>query len=156
MNINATLFAQFIVFFTLVGVVMKFIWPPLIKALDERRAKIKEGLEAAEESVAAKAEANAELQQMLQKARVEASELVSKAQENAANLVEQSKTESREAGERELLAMRNKIETEINQVREGLRKEVVALSILGASKIVEKEIDEATHAKMLEELAKQL
>ncbi len=156
MNINATLFAQFLVFFTLVWVVMKFIWPPLIKALDERRATIKEGLEAAEKNVAAKASADAEIQQLLKEARLEASEMVKNAQDNAASVIEQSKLESREAGERELDAARAKIDLEISQVRDALRKEVVALSLLGASKIVGEEVDEKTHAKMLEELASQL
>ncbi len=156
MNINATLFAQFVVFFTLVWVVMKFIWPPLIKAIDERRNKIAEGLAAAEESVAAQASAEAEVQELLKDARLEAAGLVSAAQANAESLVEKSKEESRQAGQREIDAAHAKIQAELSQVKENLRKDVVALSIQGASKIIGKEVDEKTHAKMLEELASQL
>lgn len=156
MNINATLFAQFVVFFTLVWVVMKFIWPPLIKAIDERRNKIAEGLAAAEESVAAQASAEAEVQELLKEARLEAAGLVSTAQANAESLVEKSKEESRQAGQREIDAAHAKIEAELSQVKENLRKDVVALSLQGASKIIGKEVDEKTHAKMLEELASQL
>ncbi|PWD85259.1 F0F1 ATP synthase subunit B [Ignatzschineria cameli] len=156
MNINATLIAQFIVFFILVLVVMKFIWPPLIKAIEERRAKIAEGLAAAEESVAAQATAEAEVDGLLKQAHLEAATLVSKAQAQADSLIAQSKEESKVVGQREIDAAHAKIEAELSQVKESLRKQVVALSIMGASKIIEKEVDETTHAKMLEELAKQL
>lgn len=156
MNINATLIAQFIVFFILVLVVMKFIWPPLIKAIEERRTKIADGLAAAEESVAAQATAEAEVDELLKKAHLEAASLVGKAQTQADSLIAKSKEDSKEVGQREIEAAQAKIEAEANQARESLRKQVVALSILGASKIIEKEVDETTHAKMLDELAKQL
>ncbi|MDG9728920.1 F0F1 ATP synthase subunit B [Ignatzschineria sp. RMDPL8A] len=156
MNLSSTLFAQFAVFFTLVWVVMKFIWPPLIKALDERRAKIADGLKAAEDSVEAKARAESDAQVVMQEARLEASNLVGKAQSSAESLVAKSKEDARLAGERELDAARNKIDAELGQIKEKLREEVVALSILGASKIVEKEVDKNTHAKLLEDLANQL
>lgn len=156
MNINATLIAQFIVFFILVLVVMKFIWPPLIKAIEERRAKIAEGLAAAEESVAAQATAEAEVDGLLKQAHLEAATLVSKAQAQADSLIAQSKEESKVVGQREIDAAHAKIEAELSQVKESLRQQVVALSIMGASKIIEKEVDETTHAKMVEELAKQL
>ena len=141
MNINATLIAQFIVFFILVLVVMKFIWPPLIKAIEERRAKIAEGLAAAEESVAAQATAEAEVDGLLKQAHLEAATLVSKAQAQADSLIAQSKEESKVVGQREIDAAHAKIEAELSQVKESLRQQVVALSIMGASKIIEKEVE---------------
>lgn len=156
MNINATLISQFVVFFILVLVVMKFIWPPLIKAIEERRTKIAEGLAAAEESVAAQASAEAEVDGLIKNAHLEAANLVGKAQQQADSLITKSKEDSKEVGQREIDAARAKIEAELNQVKESLRQQVIALSIQGASKIIEKEVDETTHAKMLDELAKQL
>lgn len=156
MNLSATLFAQFIVFFVLVWVVMRFIWPPLIRALDERRETIAEGLKAAEASVVAKAEAESEAVHLMQEARNEASQLIGRAQLSADNLVAKSREEAKLAGERELEAAHLKMEAELSQVRESLKAQVIELSLLGASKIVEKEVDRETHTKLLNELVGRL
>lgn len=156
MNLNATLFAQFVVFFTLVWFVMKFIWPPMIKALDERRAKIADGLKAAEDSVAEKLEADSQVKVLLKDAKQEASTIVTLAQKRAEETVEASKTQAKEVADKQLQNAQEQILVETNQAKEKLRQEVVALALEGASKIVGKEVDRATHESMLKDLASRL
>lgn len=156
MNINATLFAQFIVFFVLAWVVMRFIWPPLIQALDERRAKIAEGLSAAEDSIAEKASTDATIKELLKGAKLEAAEIVSMAQQRAEDTVEQSRGEAQVVANKQIEAAHEKINLETNKAKEALRNEVAALSLEGARRIIGKEIDQETHEKLLKELAAQL
>lgn len=156
MNLNATLFAQFVVFFTLVWFVMKFIWPPLIKALDERRAKIAEGLQAAEDSVAEKMAADSDVQVLLKDAKQEASSIVALANKRAEEAVAASRGQAKEVADKQLQNAQDQILVETNHAKEKLRQEVVALALAGASKIVGKEVDQTTHESLLKDLASRL
>ncbi len=156
MNINATLFAQFVVFFTLVWVVMRFIWPPLIKAIDERRAQIAEGLQAAEESIAQKASGDSEVKAILKEAKQEASSIVSMANRRAEDTIEASREQAKAVADKQLSDAKDQIVVEMNQAKEQLRKDVVNLALEGAGKILGQEVNRETHERLLQDLASRL
>lgn len=156
MNLNATLFAQLVVFLILAWFTMKFVWPPLIKSLDERANKIAEGLAAAEKGKAeldaahkridiALAEARAEGQQRIadaeQRAQLAAEEIRRNAQAEAARIVSQAKAEA---------------DQQMIHARETLRGEVAVLAVKGAEQILKREVDAKAHAALLDQLKAEL
>ena len=156
MNINLTLILQLVSFAVFVWFTMKFVWPPIVKALDERKAKIAEGLAAAEKGLRAEEEARKAAESELQKAKEHAKEVISQAQNRANEIVEESKGEARVEGERILQAARNEIDQERNQAREQLRAEVVTIAMAGAEQVLMREVDAKAHSEALEKLAANL
>ncbi|TCO81218.1 F-type H+-transporting ATPase subunit b [Plasticicumulans lactativorans] len=156
MNINATLIGQMITFGLLVWFTMNFVWPPLIKAMQDRQKRIAEGLASAERGVHEQELARARAAEMLKDAKQQAAEIIAQAQRRAVELVEQSKTEARAEGERQLHAARAEIELEVNRAREHLRTEVAGIAVAGASKILKREIDAKANAQLLDDLVSQL
>ncbi|MFP1681893.1 F0F1 ATP synthase subunit B [Alloalcanivorax sp. C16-1] len=156
MNINATLIGQAIWFALFVFFCMKFVWPPISRALDERKQKIAEGLSAAD-----RAERDLELAQEkasanLKEAKDKASEIIEQANRRANQIVEEAKDQARTEGERLIAKAQSEIDQEINRAREELRKEVSALALSGAEKVLAREVNRDSHKQLLDELAAQL
>ena len=155
MSINATLIGQVIWFALFVFFCMKFVWPPIVGALNERKQKIAEGLSAAD-----RAERDLELAQEkatanLKEAKDKAAEILDQANKRANQIVEEAKDQARAEGERLIAQAQGEIDQTINQAREQLRKEVAALALSGAEKVLA-EVNRDTHGKMLEQLAGEL
>ena len=156
MNINATLFAQIIVFFVLVWFTMKFVWPPIVKALDERANKIAEGLAAAERGKSDAEAAEKRVAETLAEGRQQVAELVTNADKRAAQIVEEARTQAQEEAARIVAQARAEVETEANRARETLREQVGSLAVKGAEKILRREVDAAKHADILSTLKQEL
>jgi len=156
MNINATLIGQSIAFFIFVWFCMKFVWPPLVRALDERKRTIADGLAAAERGKRELEQAEKRALDVLKKAKSDAQEVIGLAEKRAAEVADEAKQLAREEAERILHAARADIEQELNRAREQLRARLAELVAAGAARILEKEIDAKAHARLLESVAKQL
>ena len=132
MNINATLFLQAIVFAILVWFTMKFVWPPITKALDERAQKIADGLAAADKAKAELASANKKVEAELASSRNETASLLADAERRAQSIVEESKARATEEGNRIIAAAKAEAEQQSVKAREALREQVAALAVKGA------------------------
>ena len=156
MNINATLFAQLIVFLILVVFTINFVWPPIVKALDERANKIAEGLAAAERGKSDAEQAEKRVAETLAEGRQQVAELVANADKRAAQIVEEARTQASEEAARIVAQARAEVETEANRARETLREQVGSLAVKGAEKILRREVDAAKHADILSTLKQEL
>ena len=156
MNFNATLIGQMITFGLLVLFTMKFVWPPIIKAMEDRQKRIADGLAAAERSTHERELAQVKSAQLLKEAKQQAAEVVAQAHKRANEIIEQSKLDARAEGDRQLVAAKAEIEQEVNRAREQLRHQVVTLAVAGAGKILKREVDEAANAALLDDLVAQL
>ena len=156
MNINLTLFGQTITFIVFVWFCMKYVGPPLLNALNERKQKIADGLAEAEKGMQAKALAEQDAAEALAEAKNQATEILAQAQRRADEIVEESKQNARVEGERLLSGARAEIDQEVNRAREDLRKEVVAIALRGTEQLLGREVDQAAHNDLLEDLAQQL
>jgi len=155
-SINATLIGQMITFTLLVWFTMKYIWPPLIEALEERKKKISDGLAAAEKGHKEIELAEKRALVVLREAKEQSSEIVSLAQKRANELVEQSKGNAKKEGERLIEAAKAQIQQEIQQAKEGLRQEVANLAFNAAEQILQKEINKAEHKVLITKVSNQL
>lgn len=156
MSINATLIGQMITFALLVWFTMKYVWPPLMQALEERKKKIADGLAAAEKGKHEMALAEKRATALLREAKDQAAEIVNLAQKRAGELVDESKQAAREEGERMVTAARAEIDREVQKAKEGLRQQVAVLAISAAEQILQKEVDRNIHKNIIENLDKQL
>ncbi|HTN64766.1 MAG TPA: F0F1 ATP synthase subunit B [Burkholderiaceae bacterium] len=156
MNLNATLFAQFVVFFILALFTMKFIWPPLMKALDERAQKITDGLAAADRGKAEMAAAEKRVQVELSTARDEGQKRIGDAERRALSIVEDAKKTAADEAARIVAAAREEAEQQVTQAREALRAEVASLAVKGAEQILKREVNAAAHADLLNQLKTEL
>jgi len=156
MNINLTLIAQLASFVVFVMFTMKYIWPPLIKAMEERKAKIADGLAAAERGTHEKELAEQRAKNKLQEAKQQSAEIVSMAEKRAAEIVEEAKGDAQVEGDRILTAAKAEIDQETNKAREVLRVKVGELAIAGAEKILRKEINADAHRDIVESIASQI
>jgi len=155
-SINATLIGQMITFALLVWFTMKYIWPPLFDALEERKKKIADGLAAAERGHEDMQLAEKKAKGVLKEAKQQSSEIVNLAQKRANEIVEESKDQAKKEGERLILAARAQIEQETQQAKEALRQEVVALALAAAEQILGAEIDKNKHQDLLSKVSQQL
>jgi F-type H+-transporting ATPase subunit b len=153
MNLNATLFIQTLVFVILGWVTMKFIWPPLIAAIEERQRKIAEGLASAEKGEKSLAEAHAAANEIVKEARVQAMKIVDQANRRSNELVEEARGTALAEGQRLIGEARGEVTLETSRARQQLSKEVASLAVAGASKLLGREIDAKAHADILEQLA---
>ena len=135
---------------------MKYIWPPILTAIEERQEKIAEGLAAAESGQEKLVEAEAEADSIIAEAKRQASTILDQANARANEIVADGKNDGVKERERQLTAAKAEIEQETNRAREELRGQVSAIAIAGAQKILEREIDDASHQDILGKLAKQL
>ncbi len=156
MNINATLFAQMITFGILIWVTMKFIWPPLAQAMDERAQRIAEGLAAADRAKAELQDANARVDEEIKKARVQASEIIDKAQQQANQILDKAKADALLEGARQKAIAQTEIEGMVGKARETLRGQVAALAVQGAQKIIQREINADAHKVLLDQLVTEI
>ena len=156
MSINATLLAQMVVFALLVWFTMRFVWPPLMRAMAERQQRINDGLAAAQAGERQQAEARTQAEAELNKARGASAEIISQSERRAQQIVEEAREEARREGERLLESARSQIEQERNRAREDLRGRVADLAVTGAEKILAREVDRSRHGEMLQDLAAQL
>ena len=156
MSINATLFVQAIVFLLLVLFTMKFVWPPIAKALDERAQKIAAGLAAAEKAKAELASANQRVEQELVKSRNETTTLLADAERRAQQIVEEAKGRATVEANKIVVAAQAEAEQQSVRAREALREQVAALAVKGAEQILRKEVNPAVHADLLARLQTEL
>ena len=156
MNINLTLIGQLLSFVVFVWFTMKYIWTPIMGALDTRRKEIADGLAAAERGQHEQELAEARAKDVLHGAKSQAAEIVSQAQKRAAEIVDEAKGDARQEGERLVTAAKAEIEQESNRAREHLREKVAELAIVGAEKILMKEINAEAHKDIVESLAQQI
>ena len=156
MNINLTLIAQLASFAVFVMFTMKYVWPPLVKAMEERKAKIAAGLAAAERGAHEKELAEQRAKDKLHEAKQQSAEIVSRAEKRAAEIVEEAKGSAKIEGERLLTAAKAEIDKEANKAREALRIKVGELAVAGAEKILRKEINADAHKDIIESIASQV
>ena len=156
MSINATLFVQAIVFLILVLFTMKFVWPPIAKALDERALKIADGLAAADKAKTDLAAANKRVEQELAQTRNETASRLADAERRAQAIIEEAKARASEEGNKIVAAARAEAEQQTIQAREALGEQVAALAVKGAEQILRKEVDAGVHADLLNRLKTEL
>jgi len=152
-NINLTLIVQMLVFATLVFAVMKWVWPVILGAMDERERRIAQGLAAAEKGEEALAAARGRADEIVREARERAREIIDHAQHRANDLVEQAKSAASTEGARLLAAAQQQIELDTARARESLRREVAGIAVGAAAKLLGREIDAKKHADLLDQLA---
>ena len=153
MNLNATLFIQTIVFVILGWITMRFIWPPLTKAIEDRQRKIADGLISAEKAEKSLAEAKASATDIIKEARVQANKIVEQANRRSSELVDEARGTAITEGQRLLADARTEVTLESNRAREQLRREVALIAVAGAGKLLGREIDAKAHADLLEKLS---
>ena len=156
MNINLTLIGQTITFAFFIWFCLKFVWPPIMTALNERVAKIADGLAAAEKGKHDEELAKQRAAEQLKGAKVQAQEIIRQAEKRAAEIVDEAKVVAKAEGERIIHAAHAEIEQNVNRAREQLRGQVVSLAVAGARKVLKKEIDEKANADLIKDLAAQL
>ena len=156
MSINATLIAQMIVFLILVWVTMKFIWPPLVKALDERAQKIADGLSAADRAKAELSAANKRVEEQLSAARNETAQRLADAERLAQSMIEEAKSRASEEGAKIVANAKAEAAQESLKAREILREQVAALAVKGAEAILRREVNAGVHADLLNRLKTEL
>jgi len=155
-SINATLLVQIIVFAILVAFTMKFVWPPIAKALDERAQKVAEGLAAADKAKSELAAANLRVEQELAASRNENAQRQADAERRAQQIIEEAKARAGEEGARIIAAAKAEAQQQAVQAREALRDEVAKLAVRGAEQILRKEVNPAVHAELLGRLKTEL
>ncbi len=156
MNINLTLFAQLIAFVVFVIFCMKFVWPPIIAALDERKKKIADGLAEAERGMKQQELAEQGAEKKLAEAKQQASEILGQAQKRSNEIVDDAKTAAVEEGNRIKEAAHAEVEKEVNRAKEQLRGQVATIAMAGAERILKKEINANSHQDILDDLASQI
>lgn len=156
MNLNMTFFGQMLSFAILVWFTMKFIWPPLNAAIEERQKKIAEGLAAAERSQKDLAQAQQSVDAAMRDARGKANEIIEQAHQRANQIIDQAKTDAVVEATRQKALADAEILASANRAREDLRKQVSTLAVAGAEKLLKREIDANAHKVLLDDLAAQL
>jgi F-type H+-transporting ATPase subunit b len=156
MNINFTLIAQAIAFAVLIWFTVKFVWPPLLKAIEARQKEIADGLAAAQEGRSALEVAAKKSETTLNEAKQKASEIIGQAEKRAAQIIDEAKGNAKAEGDRIIAGAKAEIDQEVNRAKEGLRAQVSTLAVAGAEKILRKEIDAKAHSEMLSKLAAEL
>lgn len=153
MNINLTLFIQMAVFLTLWWFTAKFVWPMITGAMDEREKRIATGLAAADKGQKSLDEANTRASDIIREARERAQQIVDQASRRSNELVDEAKNTAKDEGGRIVSAARSEAATESSRARDALRREVGGLVVVGAARVLGREIDAKTHAQLLDQLA---
>lgn len=151
-----TIIGQAGTFLVFILVTMKFVWPPLTQAMEERRQKIAEGLAQSDEAEKALEKAQAEAEQIIRAARAKSSEIIEQAGKRGNDLVEQAKQDAVAERDRQVAAAEAEIKLATNQAREMLREKLAELTVTGASRVLEQELDAGRHKAMLDKLAEEL
>lgn len=156
MNINLTLLGQTISFLLFVWFCKKFVWPPMVNAMQDRQNQIADGLAAAEKGQEAQEVAKKEAAQLISNAKSQATEIIASAEKRGNAVVDEAKTTATTEKERIVNAAKSEVEQEVHTAREALRTQVSSIAVAAASKIADKEIDEAAHAGLIDDLVKQM
>ena len=156
MNINLTLFTQAAAFALFIWFTVRFVWPPLLRAIENRQKQIADGLAAGEQGRKSLEISSREAEQVVQKARERAAEIVSQAEKRGTQMIEEARNSARAEGDREVAAAKAEIEQEITRAREQLRDQVAQLAVAGAEKILRREVDAKAHAQLLDSIKAQL
>ncbi|PSW11693.1 F0F1 ATP synthase subunit B [Photobacterium sanctipauli] len=156
MNMNATLLGQAIAFFIFVVFCMKYVWPPIMEAIEERQKKIADGLAAADRAAKDLNLAQANASDQLKEAKRTATEIVEQANKRKAQIIDEAKAEAQAERDKILSQGLAEIEAERNRARDELRKQVATLAVIGAEKIIERSIDKDAHADLLNKVTAEL
>ena len=156
MNLNVTLFAQAVTFLLFIIVSVKWVWPMVLKKIEERQKLIADGLAEAERGRSSLADAQKQTDVLLRDARARAQEIVVSAEKAAAQRIEDSKVQAKTEGERLVTAAKAQINQEVQSAKQQLREQVATLAVSGAEKILRREVDAKAHADMLNQLKAQL
>lgn len=156
MDINLTIIGQTIAMIVFVAFCMRFVWPPLVHALDERRKSIADGLAAAENGQKKLEEAQARFEETVHESREQAAEIVQQAERRAREIIEEAKTDAVAEGERLIAQARAEIAQEATRAKDALRGDVAAIALSGARQLLEREVDPSTHQQLLDKLAAEL
>ena len=156
MNLNVTLVAQAVTFFVFVFFCAKFVWPPLVKAIEARQKQIADGLAAAEEGKKSLDSASKQAEAAIAQARARATEIVAQAEKRVSQMIEEAKNAAKAEGDREKAVAKSEIEQEVSRAKETLRTQVATLAVAGAEKILKREVDAKAHADILSDVQKQL
>ena len=156
MSFNLTLIAQAVAFALFIWFTVKFVWPPLLRAIEARQKTIADGLAAAEEGKRSLEASNKRADEEIKKARDRAAEVLTQAEKRAAQMVEEAKNAAKEEGNREKAAAQAEIAQQVTRAREQLRDQVASLAVAGAEKILRREVDSKAHADLLDSIKKQL
>ena len=155
MNINLTLIAQGITFFAFIWFTVKFVWPPILAVIEERRTKIADGLAAADKGARSLEDAQVRISVMVEEARGQGRQIIDQAQTRANGIVDEARVGATQERER-ILQWQAEVEQQINRARDELRAQVAAIVVAGAEKILAREIDPRTHQDLLDKLAAQI
>lgn len=156
MNLNATIIGQLIAFIVFVIFCMKYVWPPIMAAIEERQAKISDGLAASDRAEKDLALAQEKATAQLKEAKAQAAEIIDSAKKREAQLIEEAADKAQAEKAKILAAGHAEIETERNRAKEELRQQVAVLAVAGAEKILEREIDGAAHSAIIDKLVAEL
>ena len=156
MNFNLTLIAQALVFVAFFMFCAKFVWPPLMRAIEKRQKQIADGLAEAERGRSSLADAQKQTEVLMRDAKARAQEIVAAAEKAAAQRIEESKSQAKTEGDRLVAQAKAQIDQEVQTARQQLREQVAALAVSGAEKILAREVDARAHAQMLDQLKAQL
>ena len=156
MNINFTLVAQAIVFAAFIWFTVKFVWPPMLRAIETRQKTIADGLAAAEQGKRSLETSAKQATDEIQAARARAQEIIAQAEKRGAQMIEEAKAAAKDEGAREKAAAKAEIEQETARAREQLREQVANLVVAGAEKILRREVDAKAHADLLSTIRTQL
>ncbi len=156
MNINATLIIQALVFFVVIIITMKYIWPQILGAMEEREKKIADGLAAGDRAEKELNQAKAKVETLIVEAKEQASHIKDQATQMATKIKDQAKSDALAEKERQLNAAKAEIEQEANRAKEALRQQVSALAIAGTEQLLSKEVDAGKHADLLDDLIKEI
>ncbi len=156
MNMNATMLAQAMTFIAFIWFTVKFVWPPLLAAIEERRTTISDGLAAADKGARSLEDAKVKISGMVEDARGQARQIIDQAQTRANGLVDEARVGATQERERILQSAQGEIDQQINRARDELRGQVAAITVAGAEKILAREIDPRAHQDLLDKLAAQI
>ena len=156
MNFNLTLIMQVVAFTAFIWVCARFIWPPLMHAIETRQKQISEGLAAGEAGRRELASAEKRMADMLTEAKAKSAEIVATGEKFKSETIEHAKVEARTEGERIITAAKAEIQQELSRAREQLRDAVADLAVAGATKILKRDVDLHTHAELLAQLKREL
>jgi F-type H+-transporting ATPase subunit b len=156
MNLNLTLFAQAATFALFIWFTVKFVWPPLLRAIEARQKTIADGLAEAERGRSSLADAQKQTDVLLREARSRAQEIMSAAEKSASQRIEESKLQAKTEGERIVAAAHAQIQQEVQSAKQQLREQVAQLAIAGAEEILKREVDAKAHSAMLDQLKAQI
>jgi len=156
MNFNFTLIAQGLVFLAFIAFTIKFVWPPLLRAIEARQKTVADGLAAAEQGRKSLESSSRQAEQAIVEARNRAAEILSQAEKRAAQMVDEARGAAKDEAGREKAAAKAEIEQERTRAREQLRDQVASLAVAGAEKILRREVDAKAHAQLLDDIKRQL